>query len=281
MPSANLEEVNVSDETTDRRPDPKPRQHPQLWQAYQWWDELMQMRKRHILRQSSAERGKSNYDAGFEGLYLEAIEPMLTAAAKELQQLGEAVGPIWGWLTAIHGIGPHTAAKLLAQIDDPAKFATISKLWRFAGYAVIDGEIDKPTKGTLLPYNRRLKSELYLMAENFVRHQTPLYSAVYYEEKGRQQGLHPTPICIKCGGIATQRGQSWVCPECKASGRSINFTPLHLHVRALRKTIKVFLSHLWLKWREADGLPISAPYAIAHLPEHTHMIEPYEPGEVS
>lgn len=267
----------MTEQTTDRRPDPKPRQYPQLWQAYLWWDELMQMRKRHTLRQSSSERGKSNYDPAFEGMYIEAIEPMLKAAQSELISLGEAVGPIWGWLTSIHGLGEHTAAKLLAQIDDPAKFATISKLWRFCGYAVMDGEIDKPTKGDVLHYNRRLKSELYLMATNFVRHGTLLYAEVYYQEKGRQQGMHPHPICAKCGGIAKQRGQSWVCPECKASGRSINFTPAHLHARALRKTIKVFLSHLWIMWRQYEGLPISEPYAIAHLPEHTHMIEPYQP----
>jgi ribosomal protein L37AE/L43A len=261
-------------EQVDRRPDPKPRLHPHLWQAYLWWDEWMQARKRHTLRKCSADRGKSNMDGLTEAAYLEHIETVLKDAEKAMYSYGKALGPIWDWLTGIHGVGDHTAAKLLAQIDDPAKFETISKLWRFCGYAVIDGEIDKPTKGEVLCYNRRLKSELFLVAENFIRHQTPVYAQVYYEEKGRQKGLHPNPVCTKCGGIACQRGQSWVCPECKASGRSINFTPAHLHARALRKMIKIFLGHLWLKWREYEGLPVSEPYAIAHMPEHTHMIEP-------
>ena len=50
----------------DKRPDPKPRKNPHLWQAYLWWDELVEMRKRHNLRIMSIEAGKSNMDAGFE-----------------------------------------------------------------------------------------------------------------------------------------------------------------------------------------------------------------------
>ena len=39
--------------------------------------------------------------------------------------------------------------------------------------------------------------------------------------------------------------------------------------------MKLFLSHLWLKWREAEGLPITQPYAIAHG-GHEHVISPDE-----
>lgn len=267
----------MTEQTTDRRPDPKPRRHPQLWQAYLWWDEHMQMRKRHTQRLESVAAGKSNLDGATEELYLEMVEPIYKNAQKELFSYGQAVGPIWDWLVSIHGIGPHTAAKLLALIDDPANFDTVSKLWRFCGYAVIDGEIDKPTKGQKLPYNRRLKSELHVMMENFVRANTPLYKEILDEEKERQRRLYPNPVCRKCGGIGQQKGKKWVCPECKATGRELNFTPDHIQNRAYRKTIKVFLSHLWIMWRQYEGLPISEPYAIAHLPEHTHMIEPYQP----
>ena len=37
----------------------KNRKHPGLWQAYQWWSELVELRKRHLLRISAAERGVS------------------------------------------------------------------------------------------------------------------------------------------------------------------------------------------------------------------------------
>jgi len=36
---------------------------------------------------------------------------------------------------------------------------------------------------------------------------------------------------------------------------------------------KIFLAHLWVKWREFEGLPVSQPYVQAIL-GHTHIIEP-------
>jgi hypothetical protein len=43
---------------------------------------------------------------------------------------------------------------------------------------------------------------------------------------------------------------------------------------ARRKMVKIFLSHLWVKYREAEGLPISKPYALEYLEGHTHYISP-------
>ena len=61
---------------SDRRPDPKPRKHPQLWQAYLAWYEITEMRKRHLLRASTAERGKSNFDAQYEFDIIEQVNMM-------------------------------------------------------------------------------------------------------------------------------------------------------------------------------------------------------------
>lgn len=265
----------MDEEIIDRRPDPKPRAHPQLWQSYLWWDELMQMRKRHTLRASSADRGKSNLDAQFERDVMGhmAIDDLLKEAEKSMASYGNALGPVWDWMVGIRGIGAHTAAKILALIDDPGKFETISKLWRFSGYAVVDGQIDRASRGEKLHYNRRLKSELHLIAVHMVMSQTPMYVDVYYEEKARQQAMHPEPICSKCGAVGQQKGQSWHCTQCAASGRALLYTPDHLHNRAQRKMIKVFLSHLWLIWREQEGLPVSLPYVAAVL-GHEHIILP-------
>lgn len=272
----------------DKRPDPKPRKHPHLWQAYLWWNELMHMHKAHTLRLGSIEAGKSNLDGYFERIILDEtfgvtdkegvvsfvpLAEVMERARKSMAAHGEAVGPIWDWLVAIKGIGVHTAAKLLGLINDIEEFATVSKLWRFCGYAVIDGEIDRCKYGEKSPYNRRLKAECHLIAEQFVMQKTPIYSDIYYEEKERQLRKHPDPICSQCGAIAVQKGQRWVCSACKASGGKIDFTPAHLQNRAYRKVIKIFLQHLWVKWREFEGLPISEPYAKAVM-GHTHIIPP-------
>lgn len=254
----------------------------------------MEMRKRHNLRIISIERGKSNLDAQFERDQMDAIlfydvevkyktvpsKIKRVDAVEEMRKVmikhGEDVGPIWDWLTSIKGLGAGgEAAKLAAMIDDIGKFATISKLWRFSGWACIDGDIDRCQKGTKSPYNRKLKSCVYLIADEFIKQRTPIYREYYDEQRARESRLHPYPICNKCGGRGVQVGQRWKCSECGqgANGYGLKYTPAHLNKRAIRKVAKLFLSHLWIKWREFDGLPISEPY-IQAIAGHTNIIQP-------
>jgi len=222
----------------------------------------MEMRKKHTLRISSIEAGKSEMDAQFERDMMEhmQLDTLLCDVKKTMINYGKATGPIWDWLTSIKGLGVGSlAAQLLAQIDYPAPFpgsypdhcATISKLWRYAGWAVIDGKIDRPTLGKCLPYNRKLKSCCWLIVDQFIKQQTPVYVDIYYAEKERQRRLHPERI--------------------KVDGKW-KFNDGHIHNRAIRKTAKIFLSHLWVKWREFEGLPVSEPYAQAIL-GHTNIVE--------
>ena len=47
----------------------------------------------------------------------------------------------------------------------------------------------------------------------------------------------------------------------------------HLHARAKRRTVKMFLSHYWAKGREELGLPVPGPYA-GDILGHSGIIEP-------
>jgi hypothetical protein len=242
----------------DKRPDPKPRKNTYLWQCYLWWNEIMQMRKRHLLRISSCEKGKSNLDAQFERDVIEQmrLDEWLKTTKKMMIAAGHTVGPMWEWITSIRGLTAGSlAAQLLAQIDDIGKFDTVSKLWRFAGWAVIDGKRERCKKGKTSSYNRRLKSTCYLIGEQFITHQTPLYADIYYAEKARLRRLYPEPI------------------EAPDSPWKYNYTASHIHRMARRKMIKIFLQHLWVKWRELDGLPVSEPYVQAIM-GHTNIIQP-------
>lgn len=167
------------------------------------------------------------------------------------------------------------AAKILALIDDIEKFDSVAKLWRYSGYGLYeyytdDGKIVAPTKGKekqgtgedskivqvavepkdgwevvtvrdrgvtgyVLPYNKKLKSALYIMADVFIKMQTPGYTDLYYAEKIRQRKLHP-----------------------EKEGK--NFTDGHIHNRAMRKMIKEFTKDLWVQWRIAESLPITEAY---------------------
>lgn len=240
---------------TDKRPDPKPKKHPQLWQSYLWWDELVQMRKRHLLRISSASKGKSNLDETFENDILEHMQAdaLIDHSKKTMINYGKAMGCIWDWMTTIKGLGSGSLnAQLLAQIDDIGKFATISKLWRFAGYAVINGKREYNEKGEKSHYNRRLKSIVYLIGDQFIRQQAPVYVDIYYEWKTKYRERYPEPI--------------------KENGRQ-KYTDGHIDAMARRKMMKIFLQHVWLIWRETEGLPVSEPYVMT-LDNHSHYIAP-------
>ena len=247
----------------------KPRKRPLLWQAYLHWNELVELRKRHLLRVSAIERGAANLDATFERNVMEhmQIDALIRYAKKTMVGYGEtSAGPVWAWLTSIRGLGEGgLAAQLIAQIDDIESFTTVSKLWRFCGYAVIDGQIERGVKGEKSHYNRRLKSVCYLIADQFIKQQTSPYVEVYYEAKRQDREAHPETMCRQCG-------IPW--EECKSKkAHAKTFNDGHIHHRAMRKMVKLFLSHLWVIWREAEDLPITLPYAHAIL-GHTHYMAP-------
>jgi hypothetical protein len=219
---------------SDARPDPKPRKHPALWQSYLWWYELMEMRKRHTLRISSIEKGKSNLDAQIERDMLEAahLDELIKGSKKMMKNYG-SITPIWKWVTSIKGLGGECglAAQLVAQIDDIEKFDTVASLWRFAGFAVMEGKAEKNQKGEKSHFNRRLKGVCFNIADQFIKQQTPGYVEIYYAEKEKQRALYPEPVS-------------------NGNGKKI-YTDAHIHNRAWRKMVKAFLMDLWIEWKQA------------------------------
>lgn len=236
----------------DKRPDPKPRKRPHLWQGYLFWDELVEMRKRHLLRISSIEAGKSNLDAQIEQDFMSdaQIDKLIVHAKKIMVTFGAETGPVWDWLTSIRGLGEGgLAAQLLAQIDDVGKFSNVSKLWRFCGQAVIDGKAEHNQGGEKSHYNRRLKSVCWLISDQFVKQQTSPYVEIYYAEKAKQRAIHPEKVIYKNGN-----GES-----------KTMYNDGHIDNMARRKMVKIFLQNLWIFWRESEGLPTNQPYVQAIL----------------
>lgn len=168
------------------------------------------------------------------------------------------------------------AAKVLALIDDISRYDTIAKLWRYAGYGlydyyeadgkpvapvkgkqvkISDGSIsivevvtdrrpdwqvntvrDRGVAGYVLPFNKTLKATLYVVADGFIKQQTPHYTDIYYAEKMRQRELHPEKVKV---------------------GNRVDFSDAHIDNRGRRKMIKEFLKDLWVEWRTAEGLPVT------------------------
>lgn len=146
--------------------------------------------------------------------------------------------PAWPWLSRVKGVGPTLGARLLGLIGDVANFPNVSKLWRFAGLAVIDGKAERPKKGEKLHYNAKLKTTLYLIAISMIRASSP-YRRVYDDAKNYY--THARPEWMKN----------------------------HIHMASLRKMQKVFLAHLWEVWRKAEGLPTRELYVHEKLGHET------------
>lgn len=153
--------------------------------------------------------------------------------------------PIIDKMTKVKGVGSLLAARLVSSIDISLD-DTVSSLWRYCGYGIKDGEIERMKKGEKLHYNKNLKPVCFLIGTSFLKSKSP-YSAIYYEAKAYYMEAHP------------------------------EWTKLHIHNAAMRKMIKIFLSHLWQVWREDEGLPVSPPYIIGK-DGHSHYLSPQEFG---
>lgn len=152
--------------------------------------------------------------------------------------------PLYPWLKSVKGIGPTLGTKLLGLGIDIHKADTVSKLWRFAGYATIDGEAEKMVKGEQAHYNKRLKTTLYLVATSFMKLGSP-YRRIYDEARAQYEKTKP------------------------------DWSDGHKHMAAMRKMNKVFLQHLWIIWRTLEGLPTRSLYAQEYL-GHTSYYDPQD-----
>jgi hypothetical protein len=196
--------------------------------------------------------------------------------------------PAWHWMDGVKGIGPTLGCKILARLD-VEKAEHVSSFWKHAGLATVPGTgykcvecglkrgfpvsykvtgkhqmlgTQKKCKGSLeatgdvrvaQPRNARgekrsydayLKKVLWLAAMSFLKVGGP-YEEFYRSERAKAEVERPY----------------W------ADGGK--------HYLALRKTQKLFLSHLWQTWRSVVGLKISEPYAVSHL-GHDDILDPWD-----
>lgn len=192
------------------------------------------------------------------------------------------------YLKHIQGIGSILSSGIIANIGDISKFDTISKLWMYAGlgfnkfcpeckcptYVNIEYEnsegnitkgkklkpfdnclecnhktipiIQKRTKGYSGNWNPRLKVLCWKIGSSFVKQKAAKsgYRRLYESFRKDDMEFHPEKI--------------------KENGKT-KYNDGHMYNRAVRKTIKIFLSHLWMTWRELQGLEVRPPYVVKVL----------------
>ncbi len=190
--------------------------------------------------------------------YLASLEAakalLLKKIKKELARM-----PVYDqFLSKIKGIGPALAAGLVATIGDISRFENVSNLYAYFGVHVHDGACVRRQKGVVANWNstgRKLICEL--VPDQFVKNRTPVYRAIYDDEKAR---------CMKMFEEDEKKPKE----DRRVQSR------LHAERRARRKTGKIFLHHLWKQWRLLEGLPVPLPWVLAEGGHSKEIMPPTE-----
>lgn len=177
------------------------------------------------------------------------------------------------WARSVCGIGPVISAALMAHINiDRTK--SISSLWRFAG---LDPTCEWK-KGEKRPFNATLRMLCaYKIGESFVKvsnKDDDLYGKVYAERKLIEMEMNERGDFAAQAADALKKKtyrKDTVAFKCYQQGQ---LPPAHIHRRAVRKAVKLFLSHYWQVAYEIHyGKQPPAAYVFAHM-GHVHEVPP-------
>ena len=177
--------------------------------------------------------------------------------------------PLASWARGIMGIGPVISAGLMAHID--VTKPTAGHIWRFAGL--------DPTvawgKGEKRPWNASLKTLCWKIGESFVKvsnNPKSFYGRLYGERKNYENTRNNSgEYSHQASEILNKKniGKGTVAYGFYVQGL---LPPGHIHARAKRWVVKLFLAHYHEKGYELYlGAKPPKPYAISVL-GHAHYI---------
>ncbi len=178
--------------------------------------------------------------------------------------------PAYPWFSRVKGIGRENIGKVIGLIDIN-KADTVSSLWKFSGFAVnANGKAPKREKGGgKLDYNSQLRTMCWRVGTSLLKG-----SGCFYEYYSREKEKYL--IRYRADGMkiipAAQLPMNGDGKRYEPEG---TISEGHVHNQAMRKMIKLFLSCLWIVWREAQGLNTRNPYVIEKL-GHQGFISPWE-----
>jgi hypothetical protein len=196
--------------------------------------------------------------------WCKAGESVINGALKRWLESEESP-PEAKWAFAQIGIGPVLASGLSAHID-LAKANSVSAVWKFAGLAP---GFDRKVKGQKLPYNARLKTLCWKLGESFVKvsgKEGATYGKLYAQFKAEEVHRNEAGL-YKEAAARELAGKKFKAEDSVTKKRLLGgmLSDAHLHARAKRRAVKIFLSHYWAQGREGRGLPVTDPYPIAIL----------------
>ena len=231
---------------------------------------VMQENRKRADNQRDAFEGTDEPHAILDWFYREsrALEDQVHAAL----DVYSGNDPIGIWSRTIVGIGPVLAAGLLAHID-MEKGDTVGSIWRFAGL--------DPTvvwkKRQKRPWNASLKTLCWKIGGSFVytcNKPESFYGPYYIARKEKEIANNEAGKFADQAARALKEKDYGKDTPARRAYEKGKLPDAHVHARAKRYTVKLFLSH-WhdFAYRETFGKPPPNPYPMAML-GHEHYIPP-------
>ena len=228
--------------------------------------------------------------------HTDALKNIEASIQKQIEEVLKEI-PIWTeFMKDIRGVGPTLAGGIIGYMYKPyndkcdaapthetcscgksiERFDNISKLHAYAGQHVVNGKAPKRTKGEKSNWNSKFRTHLWKVGQTFMRsdESKSFYRDLYTKEKIKL-GFIKTPNGwdmpkeVREQWIAKGVGQTKKIKEKLEKGQEISnesdAVKGHLDARVRRKVTKLFIAHVWTKWRTLEGLPVTDPYPMTEM----------------
>jgi len=159
-------------------------------------------------------------------------EKQMTKMAKEL--------PVWPWVESVRGFGALSLAGVVGEAGDLSNYATVSRLWKRMGLAVIGGERQRKVttdKALEMGYSPQRRSLVWNLGDTMLK-------GVIRKVKDGDEDTGERISLNEYGQIYLDR-KAYERPRVDSDG--------HAHNRAKRYMEKRLLRDLWKSWTAPDA----------------------------
>lgn len=168
------------------------------------------------------------------------------------------------WAKSITGIGPVLSAGLLAHIDI-TQAPTVGHIWRFAG---LDPTVTWEKKSKR-PWNAKLKVLCWLAGESFVKvsnNEKDVYGHLYAVRKEQEQERNEAGAFAEQAAAVLANKKIGKDTDAYKAYSVGKLPPAHIHARAKRYAVKLFLAHYHhVAYETQYDAPPPKPYVLEHM----------------
>lgn len=182
--------------------------------------------------------------------------------------------PVGVWAKSICGIGPVISAGLLANVDI-TRAESAGNIWSFAGLAPQIAW----NKGEKRPFNADFKTLCsFKLGECFVKvqnNENDHYGRMYAKRKKIEIERNDAGEFADQAVAKLQKFKIGKTTEAYKHYSAGRLPPAHIHARARRYAVKIFLSdyHLVAYYHHFGTMP-ALPYVFEHMVGHVHYVPP-------